>query len=123
MSKKWFPGGFRHLNGRLSSRLIFSESDAQCERKSRTLNTFFGENLAHNELSLVRGSAIYRAHVDQLDFLNKTKKNNLPTIRGTSEGSETSKLGYSTRRIQSCPDYFCLGIILKVIQYNFKNDA
>jgi len=47
----------------------------------------------------------------------------LPTIRGTSEGSETSELEYSTRRIQFCPDYFCLGIILKVIQYNFKNNA
>ena len=44
-------------------------------------------------------------------------------IRGTSEGSETLELVYSTRRIQFCPDFFCLGIILKVIQYNFQNNA
>ena len=50
----------------------------------------------------------------------RTQIINLPAIWGTSEGSETSELEYSTRQIQFCPDYFCLGIILKVIQYNFK---
>ena len=44
-------------------------------------------------------------------------------IRGTSEGSETLELGYSTRRIWIWPVYFCLGIILKVIQYNFQNNV
>ena len=39
----------------------------------------------------------------------------MPSIRGTSEGSETSNLEYSTARIQICRVYFCLGIILKVI--------
>ena len=47
----------------------------------------------------------------------------MPAIWGTSEGSETLELEYSTRRIQFCPDYFCLGIILKVVQYNFQNIA
>ena len=41
----------------------------------------------------------------------------------TSEGSETSELEYSTRRIRFCLVYFCLGIISKVIQYNFQNNA
>ena len=50
-------------------------------------------------------------------------KSNLPSNRGTSEGSETSELEYSTRRIQICCVYFCLGIILEVIQYNFQNNA
>ena len=31
------------------------------------------------------------------------------------------ELEYSTRRIQIRFDYFCLGIILEVIQYNFQN--
>ena len=44
-------------------------------------------------------------------------------IQGTSEGSETLELEYSTRRIQIRFDYFCLGIILEVIQYNFQNNA
>ena len=35
--------------------------------------------------------------------------------RGTSEGSETSVDGYSTRRIKICVVYFCLGIIWKAI--------
>ena len=47
----------------------------------------------------------------------------MPTIRGTSEGPETSELEHSMRQIQFCLDYFCLGIILKVIQYNFQNNA
>ena len=57
-----------------------------------------------------------------LAFLTN-KKINLPAIWGTSEESETSELEYLTRRIKFCPVYFCLGIILKVIQYNFKNNA
>ena len=40
---------------------------------------------------------------------------NSPTNRGTSEGSETSEHEYSTRRIQICVVYFCLGIIWKII--------
>ena len=36
-------------------------------------------------------------------------------IRGTSEGSETSKLEYSTTRIQICRVYFGSVVILKVI--------
>ena len=39
----------------------------------------------------------------------------MPAIRGTSEGSETSKLKYSTTRIQICRVYFCSGIILENI--------
>ena len=39
----------------------------------------------------------------------------LPSIRGTSEESEASELEHSTRRIQVCLVYFCLGIIWKVI--------
>ena len=44
-------------------------------------------------------------------------------IRGTSEGSETSELEYSTKQIWIWSVYFCLGIILKVIQYNIQNIA
>ena len=44
-----------------------------------------------------------------------TLKINSRTNRGTSEGSETSADEYSTRRIQICVVYFCLGIIWKVI--------
>ena len=44
-------------------------------------------------------------------------------IRGTSEGSEALELEYSTRPIQISFDYFCLGIILEVIQYDFQNNA
>ena len=44
-------------------------------------------------------------------------------IRGTSERSETLELEYSTRRIRIWLLYFCLGVILKVIQYNFQNNA
>ena len=36
-------------------------------------------------------------------------------IRGTSEGSETSKLEYSATQIQICRVYVCLGNILEVI--------
>ena len=39
----------------------------------------------------------------------------MPSIRGTSEGPETSELEYSMRRIQICFDYFSLGTIWKVI--------
>ena len=47
----------------------------------------------------------------------------MPSIRGTSEGSETSNLEYSTARIQIYRVYFCLGIILEVIlKKEVKND-
>ena len=55
--------------GDLSSNRYFSESDAQYERKSSTLSTFFEENWAGAKLSLVGASTIYRAHENQLYFL------------------------------------------------------
>ena len=42
----------------------------------------------------------------------------------TSEGPETSKLEYSTMRIQICRVYFCLGNILEVIlKQEVKKDS
>ena len=39
------------------------------------------------------------------------------------ENSETTVEKLSARKIQIYPDYFCLGIILKVILNNFQNIA
>ena len=65
-----------------------------------------------------RAAAVGRAIVP-LYFLASSKKGrflrsftlNSRTNRGTSEGSETSADEYSTRRIQICVVYFCLGFI------------
>ena len=45
-------------SGDLSSERCFSESDAQYERKSSTLNVFFEENRACTKLLLVHASTI-----------------------------------------------------------------
>ena len=42
---------------------------------------------------------------------------------GLYDTFETTVGKLSTRRIQICPVYFCLGVILKVILNNFQNNA
>ena len=53
----------------------------------------------------------------QLDFRSArhTRKINLPANQKGYDNSETTNEKLSARRIQIYPDYFCLGIILKVI--------
>ena len=52
----------------------------------------------------------------QVSLTSLTKqKNNLPSIRGPSEGSETSADEYSTRRIRICQVHFCSGHIFAVV--------
>ena len=59
--------------GDLSSYRCFDESDAYYEQKYSTLNSFLEKILTLTKILLVRVSTIYRAHTDQLDFLNKLK--------------------------------------------------
>ena len=53
----------------------------------------------------------------------RTRKINLPTNQKGYDTFETTVGKLSARRIQIYPDYFCLGIILKVILNNFQNNA
>ena len=48
---------------------------------------------------------------------------NLPTNQKGYDTFETTVGKLSTRRIQIYSDYFCLGIILKIILNNFQNNA
>ena len=100
--------------GDLSSNWYFSESDTHYERKSSSLNLFSKKNDQSLNYRWYARAWFYRAHADQLDFL-KYNKINSRMNRGTSEGSETSAGEYSTRWIQICVIYFCLGNIWKVI--------
>ena len=61
----------------------------------------------------------------QLDWTSNTsrQKNNLPTNQKGYGTCETTVEKLSARKIQICGDYFCLGIILKVILNNFQNNA
>ena len=61
----------------------------------------------------------------QLDCWSATRTwiINLPTNQKGYDTFEATVGKLSARRIRFCPVYFCLGIILKVIQYNFQNDA
>ena len=61
----------------------------------------------------------------QLDWTpsRRTQKINLPANQKGYDNSETTIRKLSARRIQICFDYFCLGIILKVILNNFQNNA
>ena len=58
-----------------------------------------------------------------LDVQYEPTKNNLPTNQKGYDTFETTAGMLSARRIQICFDYFCLGIILEVIQYIFQNNA
>ena len=51
------------------------------------------------------------------------QKINLPKNQKEYDTLETTVGKLSARRIQICFDYFCLGIILKVILNNFQNNA
>ena len=53
----------------------------------------------------------------------RTQNINLPENQKNYDNSETTVGKLSMRRIQIYPDYFCLGIILKVILNNFQNNA
>ena len=53
----------------------------------------------------------------------RTRIINLPTNQKGYDTFETTVGKLSARRIQIYPDYFCLGIILKVILNNFQNNA
>ena len=61
----------------------------------------------------------------QLDCLSATRTRiiNLPTNQKGYDTFETTVGKVSARRIRFCPVHFCLGIILKVIQYNFQGNA
>ena len=61
----------------------------------------------------------------QLDWTSKTSRRiiNLPTNQKCYDNSKTTVGKLSARRIQIFPDYFCLGIIFKVILNNFQNNA
>ena len=61
----------------------------------------------------------------QLDWNSNTsrRKINLPANQKGYDTFETTVGKLSVRRIQIYPDYFCLGIILKVILNNFQNNA
>ena len=56
-------------------------------------------------------------------FNTSRRKNNLPTNQKRYNTFEITVGKLSARRIQVCPDYFCLGIILKVMLNNFQNNA
>ena len=64
-------------------------------------------------------------HLLQLDCQSarRTQKINLPTNQKGYDTFETTVGKISARRIQIFPDYFCLGVILKVILNNFQNNA
>ena len=51
------------------------------------------------------------------------EKINLPANQKGYNTFEATVGKLSARRIQIYPDYFCLGIILKVILNNFQNNA
>ena len=53
----------------------------------------------------------------------RADKNQLLGNRKGYDTSETTIGKLSARRIQIWLGYFCLGIILKVIQYNFQNNV
>ena len=57
----------------------------------------------------------------QLDWTSNTsrRKINLLTNQKGYDNFETNVGKFSARRIQICRDYFCLGIILKVILNTF----
>ena len=63
--------------------------------------------------------------VIQLDWMSNTsrQKINSPANQKGYDTFEATVGKLSARRIRICGDYFCLGIILKVIQYNFQNNA
>ena len=56
--KRCFSGIFRDKIGPLSSNHFFSKSEANYERKSSSLNTFFEKNRPITKLSLVHASTI-----------------------------------------------------------------
>ena len=58
-----------------------------------------------------------------LDVKKGPTKNIFPTNQKGYDTFETTVGKLSARRIQICFDYFCLGIILKVILNNFQNNA
>ena len=75
------------------------ESDTHYERKPSTLNNFFRKKCGtYYIIPGTRENDIIELTRSSLTSL--TNKKEMPAIRGTSEGSETSKLEYSTRRIQ-----------------------
>ena len=61
----------------------------------------------------------------QLDCWSATRTQiiNLPTNQKGYDTFETTAGKLSARRIQIYPDYFCLGIIFKVILNTFQNNA
>ena len=61
----------------------------------------------------------------QLDCFSwrRTQKINLASNQKDYDNSETTVGKLSARIIQIFPGYFCLGNILKVIQYNLKKNA
>ena len=61
----------------------------------------------------------------QLDCrsVRRTRIINLPENQKGYDTFETTVGKLSARRIQIYPDYFCLGIILKVILNNFQNNV
>ena len=58
-----------------------------------------------------------------LSSWRRTRIINLPKNQKGYDTFETTVGKLSARRIQIFPDYFCLGIILKVILNNFQNNA
>ena len=65
-----------------------------------------------------------RCQLSRLSSLrSRWQKINLPTNQKGYDTFETSVGKLSRRRIQICFDYFCLGIILKVILNHSQNDA
>ena len=85
----------------------------------RNLVLYAGQLFFSSLLNTISGTGL------QLDCFSwrRTRIINLPANQKGYDTFETTVGKLSTRRIQIYPDYFCLGIILKVILNNFQNNA
>ena len=89
-------------------------------RRQPTVNNFSSEQSPDASLNVLIWfpTHTYSWIADQRDAHKK-----MPTNQKGYGTFETTVVKLLARRIQVYPDYFCLGIILKIILNNFQNNA
>ena len=116
-----------NLSGKLKMSLSLlgarSREDGNKENESNKTNRVIKNHCVCRQFFCQRGK--YCQEEVQLDCRScgRTRIIDLTSNQKGYDNSETTVGKLSARRIQIWLGYFCLGIVLKVIQYNFQNIA